>query len=434
MKTLILDGSQNYDRTGEAIYAALSAELSAQGAEIERVRVADKQIAPCMGDFHCWIRTPGVCIADDDNRAIARSFAHADLIVYLTPVTFGGYGSELKRAVDHVVQTLLPFFTYVNGEIHHKLRYKGHPRFLVLGWLTEPDPVSEGIFHHLVYRNGLNMHATNSVSGVVYAGQPAGAISEAVGGWLKTVSGPRRKNKPELPQMEQIKAADHAVPERALLLVGSPRGKTSSSQMLGGYLFERLAERGIQTESIRLQTILRSEQKQQAMLEAVAAADLVMLAAPLYVDSLPAQTFRMLELIAAGRQDRVEPRPQRFSAIINCGFPEANHNRTALAICQEFAHQSGFEWAGGLSLGAGEGIVHGAPLEESDRKTLPIRKSLELTAEAFAIGKPVPEEAVALIEKPVIPAWMYFLIGTYGWTQKAKENGTERQLGAQPYA
>lgn len=434
MKTLILDGSQPGDRVGVSIYAALAAELTAQGAEVEHVRIADKQIAPCMGDFFCWIRTPGVCNLDDDNRDIARSFVHAELVIYLTPVTFGGYGSTLKSAVDHVLQTISPFFVYVNGEIHHKQRYPRHPRFLALGWLPQPDPVSEGIFHHLAYRNGINMHAANAASGVVYASQPPDEIREAVNGWLKEVSGPKSKVRPELPQIGAYEAIDFAAPERALLLIGSPRGKTSSSQMLGGYLFERLAERGVQTDSIRLQTVLRSEDKQRAMVRSVAEADLVVLAAPLYIDSLPAQTIRMLEMIAAHRKSMAGMRPQRFVAIVNCGFPEANHNRTALAICEAFARQAGFEWAGGLSLGAGEGMVHGTPLEEGGGQTMVIRQSLSLAAEALAIGKPVPPEAIALMAKPVIPAWLYRIIGGFGWREQAKKWGAQKQLDAQPYA
>ena len=57
-------------------------------------------------------------------------------------------------------------------------------------------------------------------------------------------------------------------------------------------------------------------------------------------------------------------RPQLFTAIANCGFPEALHNTTALAICEVFARQAGFEWAGSLSLGGGE-AVNGQPLVQA---------------------------------------------------------------------
>ena len=433
MKALILDGSQNGDRIAEQACAALTAELAARQTEVERIRIVDKTIAPCMGDFFCWIKTPGVCNLDDDNREIACAIVHADLIIYLTPITFGGYSSELKRPMDHIVQTVSPFFEMVDGEVHHRRRYKHYPRLLAIGWQPEADPVSEAIFHHLVYRNGLNMQAANMVSGVLHDSDTAEQIGHAVSGWLSSVMLPRAKKGPELPQ-PTVQSGEFAPPRRALLLIGSPRGKTSSSQSLGGYLFERLAERGIQTETIRLQTVLRSPERQMALLRAAAEADLIVLAAPLYVDSLPAQTIRMLEMLVDGPAHRDASHPQRFAAIINCGFPESNHNQTALAICSQFAREAGYSWAGGLSLGAGQGIVHGAPLAESGNQTRSIRRSLDIAAEALAAGLAIPPESVTIMAKPVIPAWLYLLMGGIGWRQQARKYGVQKQLDARPYA
>ncbi|MCK4899409.1 MAG: hypothetical protein KAS38_11555 [Anaerolineales bacterium] len=62
-----------------------------------------------------------------------------DLMVYLTPITFGGYSSALKRMVDHQIQNVLPFFARVSSETHHRKRYKKYPDLLAVGWMDEPD-------------------------------------------------------------------------------------------------------------------------------------------------------------------------------------------------------------------------------------------------------------------------------------------------------
>jgi len=219
---------------------------------------------------------------------------------------------------------------------------------------------------------------------------------------------------------------------RALLLVGSPRTRKSSSNSLGSYLFERLHAQSIQTETIYLHTILRSPEKMKALHEAVDAADLVLLAFPLYVDSLPAPVIEALERIAAHREGQTTRK--LFAAIANCGFPEAHHNDTALAICETFARQAGFEWAGGLALGAGEGLVHGASLNEAGGPAIPIKKALEMAAAALAIGEPIPQAAIDLLAKAFIPGWLYRTIGWYGWKQQAKRWGAEKSLKRQPYA
>jgi multimeric flavodoxin WrbA len=178
--------------------------------------------------------------------------------------------------------------------------------------------------------------------------------------------------------------------------------------------------------------VLRSPEKTQALLDAVDAADLVTLAFPLYVDSLPAPVTEALERIAAHRQGRDRSRPQAFTAIANCGFPEAYQTETALAICETFARQAGFEWAGALALGAG-GMLSGVPLAEEGGKTMLMRKSLELAAEALAKGQAIPKDAQELMAKPLIPAWAYRLMGGLGWMGAAKGYGALRRLWRRPY-
>src|SRR5512145_879253 len=101
MKAILLDGSQRNDVTGQRVYAALRMELESRGWQVEHLCLRERKIGNCAGDFFCWIRNPGVCNVDDDNRAIAESIINSDLMVYLTPITFGGYASVLKKMVDH---------------------------------------------------------------------------------------------------------------------------------------------------------------------------------------------------------------------------------------------------------------------------------------------------------------------------------------------
>lgn len=104
-------------------------------------------------------------------------------------------------------------------------------------------------------------------------------------------------------------------------------------------------------------TALRTPARHQELFTAVDQADLLILAFPLYVDSLPYLVINALELIAAHRQTQRPPAPTSFVVIANCGFPEAHQNEPALAMCQEFARQAGFVWAGGLALGQGGSLA-----------------------------------------------------------------------------
>jgi hypothetical protein len=219
---------------------------------------------------------------------------------------------------------------------------------------------------------------------------------------------------------------------RTLLLVGSAKKPRSTSESLGSYLMTRLAERGHETESLSVHRSHRCRDGLETLLDAVDRCDLLVLAFPLYVDSLPALLTRTLELIASRRGGRQRESRQRLVAIVNNGFPEAEQNEVALRICRRFASETGFEWAGGLALGGGE-VINGRPLIDVKGMTRNVIPSLDLAADALAAGGPVPERAVRLMAKPIIWSRIYTWIGTRGWRRRAAAHDAENRLHDRPY-
>jgi len=430
MKTLILDGSHSGDVTSDRVLTSLQADLEIRGWKTQSVTLREKKIGVCAGDFYCWMRSPGVCNTDDDNRIIAEQVIQSDLVILLTPVTFGGFSSQLKRIMDHLIQNISPFFTTINGEIHHQKRYERYPNLLVIGWMDEPNAQTESIFRQLAHRMSINMNAETTVCGLITGTQPEAELNTQTGLWLEAIACASSSLIPALPT-ETFSSADASPVKRAVLLVGSPRTKKSTSASLGGYLFEQLAERNIQTETIQLYTSINSPERTKSMLAAIDGTDLVVLAFPLYVDTLPTPVTSALEKIAEHR--KLNHTSIRFAAISNCGFPEAKHTDTALAICAEFARQNGFSWLGSLALGGGQGLVGGTPLKDLDGRVISIKKALELSAIALADGQPIPKSARDLMSKPIIPNWLYKMFGSFGWKQAAKQYGVQKQLFAKPY-
>jgi hypothetical protein len=223
------------------------------------------------------------------------------------------------------------------------------------------------------------------------------------------------------------------IPKTALLLIGSakPAGE-STSEALAGHLALRLHEHGIETTTLHVARALRTEARTQELLHAVDRSDLFVLAFPLYVDALPYLATEALERIAAHRQAQMVPTPIPFLAIANCGFPEAHHNTTALAICQQFAAAAGFTWAGGLSMGAG-GAIDGRPLAQAGGMARNVVQALDLTAAALVAGQPVPDEAVKLFARPMMPLRVYTFMGDVGWRIQAQRNGVLTHMRTRPF-
>jgi len=219
---------------------------------------------------------------------------------------------------------------------------------------------------------------------------------------------------------------------RTFLMLGSPRTpKKSTSESLGSFLLGILAEKGVETSFVHVHRAVRTDHGMEQLLEEFFQAELVILACPLYVDSLPAPVIRVMERLAEELATRQIPQ-KRFAAIINCGFPEPRHIEVALAICDQFARETGMRWEGGLAVGGGEAIG-GRSLREAGGLARRIRKSLQLTAESLAAGNAVPEEAKNLLSKPIIPSWLYRWVGDLGWKRKARPYGVQRKLTARPF-
>ncbi len=218
---------------------------------------------------------------------------------------------------------------------------------------------------------------------------------------------------------------------RALLVVGSPKPKGSTSEALGAYVLARLEAFGFSTKALHAGAELRVDGG-RVLAATVDAADVVLLATPLYVDAAPTALTRAMEVIAWRRREVQHGRHPRLAAIVNCGFPEARHNDTALAIYRCFAREAGLEWAGGLGIGMG-GSLGGKPVERLGRMGRNLRQAMDLMADALAEGRDVPEEAVELAGKPFMPPWMYVTVAQLGWRLQARPHKAGRRLKDTPH-
>ncbi len=189
MKALVLNGMRKEDPEVENIYNHLIDELRGSGWEVTSLILKDIDISHCLGCFGCWIRTPGECVINDYSREITKLAIQSELLLFFTPITFGGYSSELKKAVDRLIPNLLPFFKKVEGEIHHVQRYEKRFSLLVVGYLNEIDDEKIQIFKTLVDRNAFNMAPPFHDTQIFIKGQDPSELYNSFKESLKTVEG-----------------------------------------------------------------------------------------------------------------------------------------------------------------------------------------------------------------------------------------------------
>jgi multimeric flavodoxin WrbA len=167
MRAVLLDGSVQ-DEMG-TIRETAGEYLRSQGYQVEVVKLKEMDIADCTGCFACWTRTPGKCIIPDDGIAVAAQFATSELVVLLTPLTFGGYSYHLKKALDRSIGCLLPFLRTFDGEVHHPRRYGHRQRLVAVGLLPARDGEAQQAFYQLVERNSRNLHPVGWATALVFS-------------------------------------------------------------------------------------------------------------------------------------------------------------------------------------------------------------------------------------------------------------------------
>lgn len=135
MKVLILNGNPKTDNAGFDSYVdQLSDVMQKGGKEVKVTRLRDSKILSCTGCYNCWLRTPGLCVFQDDMAQILTDFLDADLVVFASPLLMGFYSSLLKRMIERMHPLALPYLTVPNDRMQHVMRYGKYP---VVGFLLE---------------------------------------------------------------------------------------------------------------------------------------------------------------------------------------------------------------------------------------------------------------------------------------------------------
>ena len=187
---------------------------------------------------------------------------------------------------------------------------------------------------------------------------------------------------------------------KVLLLMGSPKGEKSVSNNIVSYILEKFHENGVKAEKIVIVKQVRTDDALNKLVSKAIDSDILILVSPLYVDSIPSITIKVLEEFYKLTKNSLRKK-QKFMAIFNCGIPEPHHNDLAMDMCKKFASDSGLEWAGGVTIGMGPSL-DGRSLEKF-RMARNLCNGLDIAVEALMKGESVPREAMLIASKPLMP-------------------------------
>ncbi|MFW6238823.1 MAG: hypothetical protein ACOC5A_06275 [Halanaerobiales bacterium] len=106
--------------------------------------------------------------------------AGSEFHVFLSSVSFGGYNSALKKAIDRYSALGLPTYTFNRGEFHHPPRYPNPEKFLSVGILKEEDSRQEATFELVSERLAVSSFVSSWGSVILYQDRREEEIRESI--------------------------------------------------------------------------------------------------------------------------------------------------------------------------------------------------------------------------------------------------------------
>ena len=100
-KVLILSGSPRKNGNSDILCDEFMKGAVEAGNEVEKIRVAEKNIGYCRACYAC--RGTGVCAIKDDMAEILQKMIDADVLVLASPVYFYSIDAQLKALIDRTV-------------------------------------------------------------------------------------------------------------------------------------------------------------------------------------------------------------------------------------------------------------------------------------------------------------------------------------------
>lgn len=113
-KILIISASPRKCGNSDILCDEFARGAKDAGHEVEKVRLAERKVAYCMGCYAC--RKLHKCVQNDDANELVAKMLAADVIVLATPVYFYSMDAQLKALIDRSVSRWGDFESFKGTE------------------------------------------------------------------------------------------------------------------------------------------------------------------------------------------------------------------------------------------------------------------------------------------------------------------------------
>ncbi len=100
--------------------------------QVDRYILNDLNISYCIGCWDCWLKTPGICRLRDEHAMVLEAVVKADDVIFISEESVGFINATLKKTMDRLIPTVLPYIRIYHKESHHYPRYSSSANIHVI--------------------------------------------------------------------------------------------------------------------------------------------------------------------------------------------------------------------------------------------------------------------------------------------------------------
>lgn len=181
---------------------------------------------------------------------------------------------------------------------------------------------------------------------------------------------------------------------KTLIINGSPKTKNSNSEILVNKLNHYLNADVIQ---------INIKNYKEDFTDIINNYETIIFVFPLYVDGIPSHLLEALT--------NLEINNKNIYAIINCGFPEAEHTKQGLDLIRNYSIHKNLNYKGGLGIGGCGGLNGMSKNKLLKFTSINVNKYIKDLSNAILNNK----EFNNVLTKTNIPNSIYRYIGNLSW-------------------
>lgn len=302
--------------------------------EIECISVADTPLKDCIGCWHCWVKTPGICLHKDAMVDYYDKFMTSDKVIFLFPTGSGFLKGYVKTFIDRLIPLAHPYIEIVEGEMMHKYRYETYPEldfyFSEEGLTTQENQMIEDYCYRVAYHFRV----------------PAGRVTFNESQAMRTPMLQRepQEDGPWQPFTAQQKG-------KIILYNGSPRGMKGNSLILINQLIEGMKRTGLPADAFEIRHLV-DQKHHETWVEDFENHSRHLFVFPLYVHSMPGIVMKFLEKLTP----LTEKESVQMSFFVQSGFMEGYQSAYLLPYLPQLSKRLGAVYGGTVIKGGIEGI------------------------------------------------------------------------------